>query len=80
MVSGTSVKKKDVTVLEIGRPFSPTMFEGVLRKFTPDVPSSLSSRPRSVLLTHHLVSFLDMAFVAQFSYSYLMIFCQELGS
>ncbi|KAL0413650.1 UNVERIFIED_CONTAM: Ubiquitin carboxyl-terminal hydrolase 24, partial [Sesamum radiatum] len=29
MVSGTSVKKKDVTVLEIGRPFSPTMFEGV---------------------------------------------------
>ncbi|KAK4424880.1 Ubiquitin carboxyl-terminal hydrolase 24 [Sesamum alatum] len=46
MVTGTSVKKKDVTVLEIGRPFSPTMFEGVLRKFTPDVSSSISGRPR----------------------------------
>ncbi|KAK4382946.1 Ubiquitin carboxyl-terminal hydrolase 24 [Sesamum angolense] len=46
MVSGTSVKKKDVTILEIGRPFSPTMFEGVLRKFTPDVSSSISGRPR----------------------------------
>ncbi|KAL0377197.1 UNVERIFIED_CONTAM: Ubiquitin carboxyl-terminal hydrolase 24 [Sesamum calycinum] len=46
MVSGTSVKKKDVTILEIGRPFSPTMFEGVLRKFTPDISSSISGRPR----------------------------------
>ncbi|KAK3003409.1 hypothetical protein RJ639_019545 [Escallonia herrerae] len=38
--------KKDVTVLEAGRPFSPAMFEGVLRKFTPDVPNSISGRPR----------------------------------
>lgn len=38
--------KKDVTVLETGRPLKPTMFEGVLRKFTPDVSSSFSGRPR----------------------------------
>ncbi|WCJ39005.1 Ubiquitin carboxyl-terminal hydrolase 24 [Euphorbia peplus] len=38
--------KKDVAVLETGRPFSPAMFEGVLKSFTPDVPSSMSGRPR----------------------------------
>ncbi|KAL6981018.1 ubiquitinyl hydrolase 1 [Sarracenia purpurea var. burkii] len=41
-----SLKKRDVTVLVTGRPFSPTMFEGVLKNFTPDVPNSFSGRPR----------------------------------
>ncbi|KAA8537298.1 hypothetical protein F0562_027015 [Nyssa sinensis] len=44
MPSGESLKKKDV--LETGRPFKPAMFEGVLRNFTPDVPNSISGRPR----------------------------------
>lgn len=51
MVDGSNTRKKIVTELEAGRPFSPAMFEGVLRKFTPDIPSSILSRPRSVLLT-----------------------------
>uniref|UniRef100_A0A2P2JCX4 ubiquitinyl hydrolase 1 n=1 Tax=Rhizophora mucronata TaxID=61149 RepID=A0A2P2JCX4_RHIMU len=38
--------KKDTSTVEAGRPFSPAMFEGVLKNFTPDVPSSLSGRPR----------------------------------
>lgn len=41
-----SLKKRDITVLETGRPFSPTIFEGVLKNFTPDVPNSFSGRPR----------------------------------
>ncbi|KAK6121568.1 hypothetical protein DH2020_044688 [Rehmannia glutinosa] len=45
-VGGSNVKKKDVAEIETGRPFSPTMFEGVLRKFTPDVSSSILGRPR----------------------------------
>ncbi|XP_051124293.1 ubiquitin carboxyl-terminal hydrolase 24 [Andrographis paniculata] len=45
-VSETYEKKKDKAVLETGRPLRPTMFEGVLRKFTPDVLSSISGRPR----------------------------------
>lgn len=47
--NGASVKKKDITVLETGRPFSPVIFEGVLKKFTPDVSNSISGRPRFVL-------------------------------
>ncbi|KAG8363673.1 hypothetical protein BUALT_Bualt19G0046900 [Buddleja alternifolia] len=43
---GANAKKKDANVLETGRSFSPTMFEGVLRKFTPDISSSISDRPR----------------------------------
>ncbi|KAL3829765.1 hypothetical protein ACJIZ3_018567 [Penstemon smallii] len=43
---GANMKKKNITELETGRPFSPTMFEVVLTKFTPDVPSSISGRPR----------------------------------
>ncbi|OAY53450.1 ubiquitin carboxyl-terminal hydrolase 24 [Manihot esculenta] len=43
--SGFSLKK-DTTVVETGRPFSPAMFEGVLKNFTPDVPHSISGRPR----------------------------------
>ncbi|XP_021295457.1 ubiquitin carboxyl-terminal hydrolase 24 isoform X2 [Herrania umbratica] len=44
--SNPNVKKKDTTVLDIGRPFSPAMFEAVLKVFTPDVPNSISGRPR----------------------------------
>ncbi|XP_009354416.2 ubiquitin carboxyl-terminal hydrolase 24 isoform X2 [Pyrus x bretschneideri] len=46
MPSGSSSKDKDTSVLETGRPFSPAMFEGVLKNFTPDVPTSISCRPR----------------------------------
>ncbi|XP_021808845.1 ubiquitin carboxyl-terminal hydrolase 24 [Prunus avium] len=46
MPSGSSSKNKDASVLETGRPFSPAMFEGVLKNFTPDVPTSISGRPR----------------------------------
>ncbi|KAI5342071.1 hypothetical protein L3X38_009946 [Prunus dulcis] len=46
MPSGSSSKNKDASVLETGRPFSPAMFEGVLKIFTPDVPTSISGRPR----------------------------------
>lgn len=52
MVDGTNIKK-DAVEIEAGRPFSPIMFEAVLRKFTPDVScSSTSGRPRSVFPTH----------------------------
>ncbi|KAK2636942.1 hypothetical protein Ddye_031734 [Dipteronia dyeriana] len=46
MPSGSSLKKKDVAFVETGRPFKPTVFEAVLKKFTPDVPNSISGRPR----------------------------------
>ncbi|CAN6561823.1 unnamed protein product [Malus baccata var. baccata] len=46
MPSGSSSKDKDPSVLETGRPFSPAMFEGILKNFTPDVPPSISRRPR----------------------------------
>ncbi|PQQ17511.1 ubiquitin carboxyl-terminal hydrolase 24 [Prunus yedoensis var. nudiflora] len=48
MPSGSSSKNKDASVLETGKPFSPAMFEGVLKNFTPDVPTSISGRPRFV--------------------------------
>ncbi|KAL8099690.1 hypothetical protein AgCh_032091 [Apium graveolens] len=46
MPNSISFKRRDIPVLETGRPFSPTMFEGVLKKFTPDVSNSISGRPR----------------------------------
>ncbi|XP_043696785.1 ubiquitin carboxyl-terminal hydrolase 24, partial [Telopea speciosissima] len=46
MPSDSSMKKKDMVVLETGRPFSPMMFEPILKNFTPDVPNSISGRPR----------------------------------
>ncbi|KAK3223836.1 hypothetical protein Dsin_010861 [Dipteronia sinensis] len=46
MPSGSSLKKKDVAFVETGRPFKPAVFEAVLKKFTPDVPNSISGRPR----------------------------------
>lgn len=50
--SDSKLKKKDTAVLEIGRPFSPVMFESVLKSFTPDVPNSISGRPRFVCFLH----------------------------
>lgn len=44
MPAGTSLK--DMNHMKTGRPFSPTMFEVVLKNFTPDVPNSISGRPR----------------------------------
>lgn len=44
--SSTSSMKKDATSIEVGTPFSPAMFDTVLKKFTPDVPKSISGRPR----------------------------------
>lgn len=46
MPGGSSLKKKDTIAIETGRPFIPVMFEAVLKNFTPDVPSSISGRPR----------------------------------
>lgn len=39
-------KKQEKGVLETGKPFSPIMFDPVLKLFTPDIPISLSGRPR----------------------------------
>lgn len=46
MPAGSNMKKKGTTIVETGRPFSPAMFEAVLEKFTPGVPSGISGRPR----------------------------------
>ena len=55
MPSGSSLKKKDVAFVETGRPFKPAVFEAVLKKFTPDVPNSISGRPRFVCFLHHSI-------------------------
>lgn len=47
MPAGSS---KDMNHMQTGRPFSPAMFEVVLKNFTPDVPNSISGRPRYVLI------------------------------
>lgn len=44
--SATKLKKKDTNSLESGRAFCPIMFEDTLKNFTPDVPNSISGRPR----------------------------------
>lgn len=46
--SGSNTKKKDTDLPEIGRPFKPAMFEGVLNNFTPDISCGISGRPRYV--------------------------------
>ncbi|CAG7884810.1 unnamed protein product [Brassica rapa] len=38
--------RNNVAVVESGRPFTPAMFEAVLRSFTPDVLNNMSGRPR----------------------------------
>ncbi|CAN1813812.1 Ubiquitin carboxyl-terminal hydrolase 24 [Linum perenne] len=45
MPNNSDVKMHNAA-LETGRPFRPAMFEAVLKHFTPDVPSSISGRPR----------------------------------
>lgn len=47
-MSHGSSSKKDPAVTETGRPFRPCMFEAVLKNFSPDVPNTLSGRPRFV--------------------------------
>ncbi|XP_013730767.1 ubiquitin carboxyl-terminal hydrolase 24 isoform X1 [Brassica napus] len=42
----SSTFRNNVTVVESGRPFTPAMFETVLRNFTPDVLNNMSGRPR----------------------------------
>ncbi|RZC77634.1 hypothetical protein C5167_001813 [Papaver somniferum] len=42
----TSSKKSQMVVTQTGMPFIPAMFEPVLKNFTPDVPNSVSGRPR----------------------------------
>lgn len=46
MPAGSSSNRKDLNSLETGRPFNPAMFGAVLKNFTPDVPNSMSARPR----------------------------------
>lgn len=48
MPLGGNSKKTETNILDVGMPFRPAMFEAVLKKFTPDVPSSISGRPRFV--------------------------------
>ncbi|KAJ0251775.1 Ubiquitin carboxyl-terminal hydrolase 24 [Hirschfeldia incana] len=45
-VPSSSSFRNNVAVVESGRPFTPAMFEAVLRKFTPDVANNMSGRPR----------------------------------
>ncbi|CAF2068676.1 unnamed protein product [Brassica napus] len=42
----SSTFRNNVAVVESGRPFTPAMFETVLRNFTPDVLNNMSGRPR----------------------------------
>ncbi|MQM00701.1 hypothetical protein Taro_033443 [Colocasia esculenta] len=43
----SSSKNNETGVIEIGKSFSPIMFEGILKNFTPDVPTcGMSGRPR----------------------------------
>lgn len=48
MPAASSSNRKDLNSLESGRPFNPAMFGAVLKNFTPDVPNSMSARPRFV--------------------------------
>ncbi|KAK1278667.1 Ubiquitin carboxyl-terminal hydrolase 24 [Acorus gramineus] len=43
--NGANLKKNEA-VLETGESFSPIMFDAVLNKFSPDLPTSLAGRPR----------------------------------
>ncbi|XP_038892615.1 ubiquitin carboxyl-terminal hydrolase 24 [Benincasa hispida] len=43
-VPSSTVLNKDVAAF--GKPFSPLMFDGVLKNFSPDLPSSILGRPR----------------------------------
>ncbi|KAJ4913606.1 Ubiquitin carboxyl-terminal hydrolase 24 [Raphanus sativus] len=45
-VPSSSSFRNNIAVVEFGRPFTPAMFEAVLRNFTPDVLNNMSGRPR----------------------------------
>lgn len=74
MPADLSLKKKDVNTVETGRPFSPVMFEVVLKKFTPDVPNKISGRPRFVF-THTFLCPLRSMFCLLLRVSVLSYFC-----
>ncbi|XP_074560439.1 ubiquitin carboxyl-terminal hydrolase 24-like isoform X2 [Curcuma longa] len=46
MPDDLSTKASGKAFLESGKPFSPIMFDVVLKRFTPDMPTGISSRPR----------------------------------
>ncbi|XP_022988521.1 ubiquitin carboxyl-terminal hydrolase 24-like [Cucurbita maxima] len=45
-VPSSSVPNRDMAALDVGKPFSPLMFDGVLKNFSPDLPSGILGRPR----------------------------------
>lgn len=59
MPIGSNLKKKDTNVLDIGKPFKPVMFEGVLKNFTPDISCGISGRPRQEDAQEFLSSVMD---------------------
>ncbi|KAF6173521.1 hypothetical protein GIB67_042651, partial [Kingdonia uniflora] len=46
MPTGSSLIKNQRVAIETGSPFCPSMFEQTLKKFSPDVTNSISSKPR----------------------------------
>ncbi|CAN0863576.1 Ubiquitin carboxyl-terminal hydrolase 24 [Linum grandiflorum] len=62
-VPSNSNVKMHTAALETGRPFRPAMFEPVLKHFTPDVPSSISGRPRQEDAQEFLSFILDQIHV-----------------
>ncbi|KAJ0976138.1 hypothetical protein J5N97_018103 [Dioscorea zingiberensis] len=46
MPNDLSSKSNDTPAIETGKPFSPNMFDHVLKKFTPDLQPSILGRPR----------------------------------
>ena len=47
-VPSSSVLSKDVAAFDVGKPFSPLMFDGILKNFSPDLPCGIKGRPRFV--------------------------------
>ncbi|KAG7031858.1 Ubiquitin carboxyl-terminal hydrolase 24, partial [Cucurbita argyrosperma subsp. argyrosperma] len=45
-VPSPSVVNKNVAAFDVGKPFSPLMFDGVLKNFSPDLPCGIKGRPR----------------------------------
>lgn len=47
-VPSSTVLNRDVAVFDVGKPFSPLMFDDVLKNFSPDLSSGILGRPRFV--------------------------------
>ncbi|CAK9315132.1 unnamed protein product [Citrullus colocynthis] len=45
-VPSSTVLNRDVAAFDVGKPFSPLMFDDVLKNFSPDLPSGILGRPR----------------------------------